>query len=300
MNTSFIIVVLAAAVISNIRGVLSPSPSLPKEKIQLQCLHNFIFLKIDLDDIPNIKPSSLRLRQLSCEPYYVANNSAFFRVPFRGCGTTRGTKGNYISFSNTVENSARSLNESHVVVSNGLKLHVPFTCYYRSKYTITVQETEGAETRNHSARKQKSEGHATRSSPVPVESSSDEKVMPLTYSIVSVTFLSLSPIFNWHLLHLPQSGRRTPARFDLKGGGRRKETSLQKTVFYMINWWCLRAHVSLLKSRKNQNKTKRGGEHANFFLSQSSSRLAHVTSFSYLVLVLQALQESFFRGPSSP
>ncbi|XP_027039537.1 uncharacterized protein LOC113667869 [Pocillopora damicornis] len=196
MNTSFIIVVLAAAVISNIRGVLSPSPSLPKEKIQLQCLHNFIFLKIDLDDIPNIKPSSLRLRQLSCEPYYVANSSAFFRVPFRGCGTTRGTKGNYISFSNTVENSARSLNESHVVVSNGLKLHVPFTCYYRSKYTITVQETEGAETRNHSTQKQKSEGHATRSSPVPVESSSDEKVMPLTYSIVSVVFLLLSPIFN--------------------------------------------------------------------------------------------------------
>ena len=141
-------------------SVLSPSPSLPKEKIQLQCLHNFIFLKIDLDDIPNIKPSSLRLRQLSCEPYYVANSSAFFRVPFRGCGTTRGTQGNYISFSNTVENSARSLNESHVVVSNGLKLHVPFTCYYRSKYTITVQETEGAETRNRSARKQKSEGKA--------------------------------------------------------------------------------------------------------------------------------------------
>lgn len=47
-----------------------------------------------------------------------------------------------------------------MVVSNGLKLHVPFTCYYRSKYTITVQETEGAETRNHSARKQKSEGKA--------------------------------------------------------------------------------------------------------------------------------------------
>lgn len=121
--------------------------------------------------------------------------------------------------------------------------------------------------------------------------------MPLTYSIISVVFLLLSPIFKWYLLHLPQSGRRTPARFDLKGGGRRKETSLQKTVFYMINWWCLRAHVSLLKSRKNQNKTKRGGERANFFLSQSSSRLAHVTSFSYLVLVLQALQESFFKGP---
>ncbi|XP_022801553.1 uncharacterized protein LOC111339220 [Stylophora pistillata] len=195
MKTYFIIAVLAAAVTSNVIGVLSSPPSLPKERIQLQCLHNFIFLKIDLGDIPNIEPSTLRLRRLSCKPYSVANGSAFFRVPFRGCGTTRGTRGHHISFSNAVENSARSLNESHVGVSQGLKLHVPFTCYYRSKYTITVQEAKGNITRNHSARKQKIEGHATRSRPVPVRSSSDRKVTSLPYSILSVVFVFSSPVF---------------------------------------------------------------------------------------------------------
>ena len=55
-------------------------------------------------------------------------------------------------------NSARSRNESHVMVSRGLELHVPFTCYYRAKYTITVQEREGTGTGNHSGKKQRSGG----------------------------------------------------------------------------------------------------------------------------------------------
>lgn len=120
-----------------------------------------MLLKVDLQDIPKIKPSSLHLRHSSCQPHHVTNTSALFRVPLEGCGTTRGTKDSHITFSNAVGNSL-SLNESRAIsraiVSHSLELYFPFTCYYRQKYMITLQDGEGNGTGNHNGEKQRRKG----------------------------------------------------------------------------------------------------------------------------------------------
>ena len=117
-----------------------------------------MLLKIDLQEIPKIKPSSLHLRHLSCRPHHVTNTTALFEVPFEGCGTTQGTKDRYIEFSNAVENSL-SLNESRwMMVRHVPEFHFPFMCYYRPKYLITVQEGEGHGTGNDSGKQPKVEG----------------------------------------------------------------------------------------------------------------------------------------------
>ena len=117
-----------------------------------------MLLKLDLQEIPKIKPSSLHLRELSCKPHHVTNTTALFQVPFEGCGTTRGTYERYIKFSNAVENSL-SLNESRwVIVRHVPEFHFPFMCYYRPKYVITVQEGEGYGTGNDTKKRPKVEG----------------------------------------------------------------------------------------------------------------------------------------------
>ena len=126
-------------------------------RVTLQCLNDFMFLKIDLQEIPKIKPSSLHLRHLSCKPHHVTNTTAFFKVPFEGCGTTRGTNDRYIKFSNAVENSL-SLNESRwVIVRHVPEFYFPFMCYYRPKYVITVQQGEEHGTRNDSGKRAEGE-----------------------------------------------------------------------------------------------------------------------------------------------
>lgn len=136
-------------------------PLLHKKRVTLQCLRNFMLLRMDLQDIPKIKPSSLHLRHSSCQPHHVTNTSALFRVPLEGCGTTRGTKDSHITFSNAVGNSL-SLNESRAIsraiVSHSLELYFPFTCYYRQKYMITLQDGEGNGTGNHNGEKQRRKG----------------------------------------------------------------------------------------------------------------------------------------------
>ena len=116
-----------------------------------------MLLKLDLQEIPKIKPSSLHLRQLSCKPHHVTNTTALFQVPFEGCGTSRGTYERYIKFSNAVENSL-SLNESRWIVRHVPEFHFPFMCYYRPKYVITVQEGKGYGTGNDTKKRQKAEG----------------------------------------------------------------------------------------------------------------------------------------------
>ena len=118
-----------------------------------------MLLKIDLQEIPEIKPSSLHLRHLSCKPQHVTNTTALFKVPFEGCGTIRRTNDTYIKFSNEVENSLSALNESRwVIVRRVPEFHFPFMCYYRPKYVISIQEGERREEENNSGEQQKLEG----------------------------------------------------------------------------------------------------------------------------------------------
>ena len=151
--------------------VSAPSiPLLHKKRVTLQCLNDFMLLKMNLQDIPKIKPASLHLRHFSCRPYHVTNTTAIFRVPLQGCGTTRGTKDRYITFSNAVENSlspnkSRASFSQSAQVSHALELHFPFTCYYRQKYVITIQEGERHGARNHSGEKQRLEGEILSISP---------------------------------------------------------------------------------------------------------------------------------------
>ena len=117
-----------------------------------------MLLKIDLQEIPKIKPSSLHLRHLSCKLQHVTNTTALFKVPFEGCGTVRGTNDRYIKFANEVENSL-SLNESRwVIVRHVPEFHFPFMCYYRPKYVISMHEGERREKGNDSGEHQKLEG----------------------------------------------------------------------------------------------------------------------------------------------
>lgn len=131
----------------------------------MRCLADTMLLELDLRDIPQIKPSSLHLRYFSCQPDNVTETSAIFRVPFQGCGTTRGTtRGNitsYIAFSNIVENSLQR-NVSQLMVSRTPKFQYPFVCYYRQKYVLTINEREtpagNKETKKGRKLIQKSEG----------------------------------------------------------------------------------------------------------------------------------------------
>ena len=125
----------------------------------MQCLSDFMLLKIDLQEIPEIKPSSLHLRHLSCKPHHVTNTTALFKVPFEGCGTIRGTNDTYIKFSNEVENSLSTLNESRwMIVRRVPEFHFPFMCYYRPKYVISIQEGERRDKGNDNEEQQKLEG----------------------------------------------------------------------------------------------------------------------------------------------
>ena len=120
-----------------------------------------MLLSMDLQDIPQIKPSSLHLRHTSCQPHHVTQRRAIFRVPFQGCGTTRGTTHgrleNYITFFNVVENSL-PLNNSRMIVSHTPKLYYPFSCHYRQKYVITLKEGTENRTGDHKGVKQRHEG----------------------------------------------------------------------------------------------------------------------------------------------
>lgn len=149
----------------NLNVSVHPLPLLHKKRVTLQCLNDVMLLAMDLQDIPAIKPSSLHLQLLACQPHHVTETSALFRVPFQGCGTTRGTTrrktrgyiDNFITYSNVVENSL-PLNNSSVIVSHTPKLHYPFSCYYRQKYVITIQEGNENRTGNQQGLKQQREG----------------------------------------------------------------------------------------------------------------------------------------------
>ena len=129
-----------------------------------------MLLKINLQDIPKIKPYSLHLRHFLCKPYHVTNTTAIFRVPFQGCGTTRETKDSYITFSNVVDNSL-PMNESRAIVtprafvSHALDLSFPFTCYYRRKYMITMQEGDRHGTGNYNGDNQTLKGELSSITP---------------------------------------------------------------------------------------------------------------------------------------
>ena len=120
---------------------------------------------MDLQDLPQIKPSSLHLRHTSCQPHHVTQRTVIFRIPFQGCGTTRGTthgrSENYITYSNVVGNSL-PLNDSRVIVSHTLKLYYLFSCYYRQKYVIALKEGAENRTADHKGVKRRREGKNRR------------------------------------------------------------------------------------------------------------------------------------------
>lgn len=119
-------------------------PFLRKERVHLRCLHDGMLLQMDLQDIPQIKSTTLHLRHVKCKPQHVTETSVIFRVPFHGCGTVRGATlenmTRYITYSNQVKNTPLKLNSSGIRVSYVAKLHYPFSCYYRQKYVVAIQQ----------------------------------------------------------------------------------------------------------------------------------------------------------------
>lgn len=103
-----------------------------------------MLLEMDLQDIPQIKSTTLHLRHVKCKPQHVTETSVIFRVPFHGCGTVRGATlenmTRYITYSNQVKNTPLKLNSSGIRVSYVAKLHYPFSCYYRQKYVVAIQQ----------------------------------------------------------------------------------------------------------------------------------------------------------------
>lgn len=196
MRTLAIISVLTTLItftISTARSFLL----LHKNRVTLQCLSDFMLLKIDLHEIPEIKPSSLHLRHLSCKPQHVTNTTALFKVPFEGCGTIRRTNDTYIKFSNEVENSLSALNESRrVIVRRVPEFHFPFMCYYRPKYVISIQEGERREKGNDSGEQPRLEGYANQSSSAPEETSSAGKLMLCSYRAAPVVLLLLIAVYS--------------------------------------------------------------------------------------------------------
>ena len=126
----------------------NPSPTLMsgEKRISLQCLHNYMLLDMDLQDIPGLEPASLHLRHFSCKPYQVLDTRAIFRVPFQGCGTTRESNSDYIVYENVVDNSKES-NATRVLIRHAQELRYPFSCRYRQKYFLILQEGQSGKRR---------------------------------------------------------------------------------------------------------------------------------------------------------
>lgn len=162
----------------------NPSPTLisGEKRISLQCLHNYMLLDMDLQDIPGLEPASLHLRHFSCKPYQVLDTRAIFRVPFQGCGTTRESNSDYIVYENVVDNSKES-NTTRVLIRHAQELRYPFSCRYRQKYFLILQEGQSGKRRENEI--DRGNGNSTKEKVFPEEvkrpTSSVSHVLPQIY-----------------------------------------------------------------------------------------------------------------------
>lgn len=167
-------------------------PTLDDNRITLQCLENYMLLKMDLQDLPIIEPTSLHLRHFSCRPQ-VINTSALFRVPFRGCGTTLGIELDHIVYQNVVDNSQK-MNGSRMAVRHAPELYYPFVCRYRQKYIVTLKEGRGTDQNS------KTENRNQTTEDIPkVVSNSSSYTSPWMHN---VTWLTIIFELMWTLLRI--------------------------------------------------------------------------------------------------
>lgn len=169
-------------------------PTLDDNRITLQCLENYMFLKMDLQDLPIIEPTSLHLRHFSCRPQ-VINTSALFRVPFRGCGTTLGIELDHIVYQNVVDNSQK-MNGSRMAVRHAPELYYPFVCRYRQKYIVTLKEGRGTDQNSKTGRENRNQ--TTEDIPK-VVSNSSSNTSPWMHN---VTWLTIIFELMWTLLRI--------------------------------------------------------------------------------------------------
>lgn len=169
-------------------------PTLDDNRITLQCLENYMLLKMDLQDLPIIEPTSLHLRHFSCRPQ-VINTSALFRVPFRGCGTTLGIELDHIVYQNVVDNSQK-MNGSRMAVRHAPELHYPFVCRYRQKYIVTLKEGRGTDQNSKTGRENRNQ--TTEDIPK-VVSNSSSNTSPWMHN---VTWLTIIFELMWTLLRI--------------------------------------------------------------------------------------------------
>lgn len=169
-------------------------PTLDDNRITLQCLENYMLLKMDLQDLPIIEPTSLHLRHFSCRPQ-VINTSALFRVPFRGCGTTLGIELDHIVYQNVVDNSQK-MNGSRMAVRHAPELYYPFVCRYRQKYIVTLKEGRGTDQNSKTGRENRNQ--TTEDIPK-VVSNSSSNTSPWMHN---VTWLTIIFELMWTLLRI--------------------------------------------------------------------------------------------------
>lgn len=169
-------------------------PTLDDNRITLQCLENYMLLKMDLQDLPIIEPTSLHLRHFSCRPQ-VINTSALFRVPFRGCGTTLGIELDHIVYQNVVDNSQK-MNGSRMAVRHAPELYYPFVCRYRQKYIVTLKEGRGTDQNSKTGRENRNQ--TTEDIPK-VVSNSSSNTSPWMHN---VTWLTIIFELTWTLLRI--------------------------------------------------------------------------------------------------
>lgn len=169
-------------------------PTLDDNRITLQCLENYMLLKMDLQDLPIIEPTSLHLRHFSCRPQ-VINTSALFRVPFRGCGTTLGIELDHIVYQNVVDNSQK-MNGSRMAVRHAPELYYPFVCRYRQKYIVTLKEGRGTDQNSKTGRENRNQ--TTEDIPK-VVSNSSSNTSPWMHN---VTWLTIIFELIWTLLRI--------------------------------------------------------------------------------------------------
>lgn len=169
-------------------------PTLDDNRITLQCLENYMLLKMDLQDLPIIEPTSLHLRHFSCRPQ-VINTSALFRVPFRGCGTTLGIELDHIVYQNVVDNSQK-MNGSRMAVRHAPELYYPFVCRYRQKYIVTLKEGRGTDQNSKTGRENRNQ--TTKDIPK-VVSNSSSNTSPWMHN---VTWLTIIFELTWTLLRI--------------------------------------------------------------------------------------------------
>ncbi|KAK3741104.1 hypothetical protein QZH41_013930 [Actinostola sp. cb2023] len=102
----------------------------------VQCSKYHMLVTISLERFEYLRPSSLRLEDASCVPYFVNETLVLFRVPLDRCGTYHNATSDKITYWNSVNGDSEE-NGNHLITRK-FQVRLGFDCSYSKKRTLSV------------------------------------------------------------------------------------------------------------------------------------------------------------------